>query len=136
MPREDNSISASELEVMRVLWAAGEPLSIAEIREPLADTGWEASTIKTLVARLVKKGELTVQQGKVVNEELKRNVSQKLRNAADSLENSGKEVSAAVMETADDLLGKVEELTAEQRKALKEKLEQMDQENEAPKEEE
>ena len=58
MPREDNSISASELEVMRVLWAAGEPLSIAEIRESLADTGWEASTIKTLVARLVKKGEL------------------------------------------------------------------------------
>lgn len=55
MPREDNSISASELEVMRVLWAAGEPLSIAEIRESLADTGWEASTIKTLVARLVKK---------------------------------------------------------------------------------
>ena len=51
MPREDNSISASELEVMRVLWAAGEPLSIAEIRESLADTGWE-------VARLVKKGEL------------------------------------------------------------------------------
>ena len=58
MPREDNSISASELEVMRVLWAAGEPLSIAEIRESLSDTGWEASTIKTLVARLVKKGEL------------------------------------------------------------------------------
>ena len=58
MPREDNSISASELEVMRVLWAAGEPLSIAEIRESLANTGWEACTIKTLVARLVKKGEL------------------------------------------------------------------------------
>ena len=99
-------------------------------------TAYSFEKAQELVDDLVKKGELTVQQGKVVNEELKRNVSQKLRNAADSLENSGKEVSAAVMETADDLLGKVEELTAEQRKALKEKLEQMDQENEAPKEEE
>lgn len=58
MHREERNISASELEVMRVLWAAGEPLTISDIRASLADTGWEASTIKTLVARLVKKGEV------------------------------------------------------------------------------
>ena len=54
----EKNISAAELEVMRVLWAAGEPLNITEIRAALADTGWEASTIKTLVTRLVRKGEL------------------------------------------------------------------------------
>lgn len=58
MHREERNISASELEVMRVLWAAGEPLTISDIRASLADTGWEASTIKTLVARLVKKEEV------------------------------------------------------------------------------
>ena len=93
-------------------------------------TAYSFEKAQELVDDLVKKGELTVQQGKVVNEELKRNVSQKLRNAADSLENAGKEASATVLETADDLLGKVEEMTAEQRKALKEKLEQMDQDDE------
>lgn len=58
MHREERNISASELEVMRVLWAAGEPLTISDIRASLAETGWEASTIKTLVARLVKKEEV------------------------------------------------------------------------------
>ena len=54
----ERSISPAELEIMRVLWAAGEPLSISEIRASLSQSGWEASTIKTLVARLVKKGDI------------------------------------------------------------------------------
>ena len=54
----EKSISAAELEIMRVLWAAEDPVNITEIRAALADTGWEASTIKTLVSRLVKKGEI------------------------------------------------------------------------------
>ena len=54
----EKSISAAELEIMRVLWAAEGPVNITEIRAALADTGWEASTIKTLVSRLVKKGEI------------------------------------------------------------------------------
>ncbi len=50
-------ISDSELEVMRVLWRAGEPLTTAAIRESLqASIGWEATTIKTLILRLYKKG--------------------------------------------------------------------------------
>ena len=61
----ERSISQAELEVMRVLWAAGEPLSVSEIRAALTDTGWEASTIKTLVTRLVKKGELVQTRRKV-----------------------------------------------------------------------
>ena len=58
MARSENAITPAELEVMRALWAAGEPLSVAELRSALEHTGWDASTIKTLVARLVKKGEL------------------------------------------------------------------------------
>ena len=56
-------ISESELEVMRVLWDAGRPLSITEIRENLqARMGWESTTIKTLVQRLCNKGALAQQK--------------------------------------------------------------------------
>ena len=52
-------ISDSELEVMRVLWRAGNALPVTEIRETLQQSrGWEATTVKTLVSRLVTKGVL------------------------------------------------------------------------------
>ena len=52
-------ISDSELEVMRVLWLAGDALPVTEIRETLQKTrGWEATTVKTLISRLVTKGVL------------------------------------------------------------------------------
>ena len=52
-------ISDSELEVMKLLWRAGEALPVTEIRETLQRTrGWEATTVKTLVSRLVSKGAL------------------------------------------------------------------------------
>lgn len=50
-------ITDSELEVMKLLWASEEPQSITEIREALQESrGWEATTIKTLVSRLLGKG--------------------------------------------------------------------------------
>ncbi len=50
-------ISDSELEVMKLLWRSGGPLSVTEIREALQKSrGWEATTVKTLVARLAAKG--------------------------------------------------------------------------------
>lgn len=50
-------ITEAEAEVMRVLWEAGEELPMAEIRETLErNSDWEASTIKTLLRRLCKKG--------------------------------------------------------------------------------
>jgi BlaI family penicillinase repressor len=50
-------ISASELEVMKLLWRAEDALPVTEIRESLQrQKGWEPATIKTLVARLVGKG--------------------------------------------------------------------------------
>ena len=50
-------ISDSELEVMRVLWRAGNALPVTEIRESLQKSrGWEATTVKTLIPRLVAQG--------------------------------------------------------------------------------
>ena len=52
-----DKISDSELEVMKVLWRAGDALPVTEIRVTLQRTkGWEATTVKTLVSRLVGKG--------------------------------------------------------------------------------
>ena len=59
-------ISDSELEVMRVLWEAGDALPITELRQALhARKGWEATTVKTLVQRLVGKGVLEQEKRKV-----------------------------------------------------------------------
>ncbi|WP_088188940.1 BlaI/MecI/CopY family transcriptional regulator [Desulfosporosinus sp. FKA] len=52
-----SKISESEVEVMRVLWGAGEELPLADIRKTLEKTSkWETSTIKTLLRRLCDKG--------------------------------------------------------------------------------
>jgi BlaI family penicillinase repressor len=58
-------ISDAEWQVMVVVWERG-PLSAAEVADALAsETGWTASTVKTLLHRLVKKEALGYeQQGK------------------------------------------------------------------------
>jgi BlaI family penicillinase repressor len=59
-------ISDSELEVMRVLWRAGDALPVTEIREALQKSrGWEATTVKTLISRLVTKGVLRQEKRQV-----------------------------------------------------------------------
>ena len=59
MNKSVEKITDSELEVMRVLWEAGDALPITEIRRSLQQRkGWEATTIKTLVQRLCAKGVL------------------------------------------------------------------------------
>ena len=66
MEHLSEKISDSELEVMRVLWEAGDALPITEIRQILRDRkGWEATTVKTLVQRLVGKGVLEQEKRKV-----------------------------------------------------------------------
>ena len=50
-------ITASELEVMKLLWRSEDALPVTEIREKLQQSkGWEPATIKTLISRLVSKG--------------------------------------------------------------------------------
>ena len=66
MENLSEKISESELEVMLVLWEAGDALPITEIRQLLQERkGWEATTIKTLVQRLVAKGVLEQEKRKV-----------------------------------------------------------------------
>lgn len=59
-------ISDSELEVMRVLWDAGTPLPIRDIRIALHQRkGWEPTTVKTLVNRLLSKEVLSQEKRNV-----------------------------------------------------------------------
>lgn len=48
-------ISNAELEVMKILWKKGEPVSSAEIRQELQEMNWEKSTVLTLLRRLADK---------------------------------------------------------------------------------
>lgn len=59
-------ISDSELEVMRLLWEAGTPLPISDIRIVLHERkGWEPTTVKTLVNRLLSKEVIAQEKRKV-----------------------------------------------------------------------
>ena len=59
-------ISDSELEVMKLLWEAGDALPITELRTVLQQRrGWEATTVKTRVSRLGAKGALAQEKRKV-----------------------------------------------------------------------
>ena len=56
MPALPN-ISESEWEVIKVIWDAGEPLTAGQIVSALqGQKDWAPRTVKTLLARLVKKG--------------------------------------------------------------------------------
>lgn len=55
----DVRISDAELDVMEALWAAGQPLTAAEVADRVdADRGWTLATVKTMLSRLVTKGAL------------------------------------------------------------------------------
>ena len=55
----DVRISDAELEVMEALWAAGQPLTAAEVAERIGtDRGWSLATVKTMLSRLAVKGAL------------------------------------------------------------------------------
>ena len=55
----DVRISDAELDVMEALWAAGQPLTAAEVAEQIdAGRGWTLATVKTMLSRLVAKGAL------------------------------------------------------------------------------
>ena len=56
----DKRISDAELDLMEVLWAAGEPLTSADVAERLeAHRDWSLATIKTMLSRLAAKGAVT-----------------------------------------------------------------------------
>lgn len=78
----------------------------------LAGVGAVATTAeksKDVVEQLVKKGELTIEQGKVLNEELKHDIKEKLRTPANAKEIS-KDLEKLNKDDLQALKAKIEEL--------------------------
>ncbi len=63
MGAAEERITEAELEVMEVLWDAGEPVTLGQIREVLAERNGE--TVKTLLRRLCTKGAAAREKGRV-----------------------------------------------------------------------
>ncbi|MDD2413658.1 MAG: hypothetical protein PHI94_00630 [Eubacteriaceae bacterium] len=74
-----------------------------------------AEKAQQIVDYCVDKGEITVEQGKVVNEELKRNVKDAVKTTSDKM-------TASIKPKADELMNAMEDMTAEEIKAIKDKL--------------
>ena len=79
----------------------------------MALTGEKA---KALIDMLVEKGQITVEQGKVMNEELKHKVKEKVKENITVVKNA----------SASDLIDNLENLTPEELAALKEKLSRLE----------
>lgn len=69
---------------------------------------------KQMIDEFVKKGELTVEQGKVLNEELKHNIGRKIKESVT--------VNVTVPQSIDDIEKAVGNLTPEELTALKTKI--------------
>ena len=89
----------------------------------LAGIGTAAVTAeksREILDDLVKKGELTVEQGKVLNQELKHNIKSTVKSAADSVKES-----TARKNDQEELKATISKLTPEQLAAVKAQIESM-----------
>lgn len=60
------SIGDAELEIMKVIWKAKEPITSLDIGKEVENKGWKKTTIATFLTRLVEKGALSAEkQGKL-----------------------------------------------------------------------
>lgn len=60
------SIGDAELEIMKVIWKAKDPVTSLDIGKEVEDKGWKKTTIATFLTRLVEKGALSAtKQGKL-----------------------------------------------------------------------
>ena len=60
------SIGEAELEIMKVIWRAKEPITSLDIGKEVEERGWKKTTIATFLTRLVDKGALSAdKQGKL-----------------------------------------------------------------------
>ena len=60
------SIGEAELEIMKVIWKAKDPITSLDIGKEVEDKGWKKTTIATFLTRLVEKGALSAdKQGKL-----------------------------------------------------------------------
>ena len=89
-----------------------------------------AEKSKEILDELVRKGELTVEQGKVLNQELKHNIKSTVKTAADSVKEN-----AARKNEQEELKATISKLTPEQLAAVKAQIESMQAEAAKEKEE-
>lgn len=84
---------------------------------------------------LSKRGEVTVEQGRVLNEELKRNLKENVRENVETVKQSVKDnVRVHVIYPEDDLMNAVDGMDEEQLAALKERIAAREQAKEAAEE--
>lgn len=57
--RAFQSLSESEMEIMKVIWEMATPVTTTQMLEVFAHKGWKAQTMSTFLTRLVEKGVLT-----------------------------------------------------------------------------
>lgn len=62
MSTENINIGEAELEIMKVVWKANEPIGSTAIGRLVEEKGWKRTTIATFLARLVEKGALSAER--------------------------------------------------------------------------
>ena len=107
-----NMVSDAELEILEVLWEAGEALNATQIRTKLNEKkSWERTTVLTLIRRLLDKGVIMQEKKEVYyyNPVLKREeyIRQETRSFVDKFfSGSSKNLAAALV--SDEQLTKEE----------------------------
>lgn len=56
------SLSDSEMEIMKVIWELAGPVTTSQLLELFAHKGWKVQTLSTFLARLVEKGVLRAEK--------------------------------------------------------------------------
>ena len=56
MSNTKQTITGSEYEIMKILWANGGKMTVAQVTTKLSDNDWTATTVSTFLQRLLKKG--------------------------------------------------------------------------------
>ena len=56
------SIGDAELEIMKVIWKANEPVTSLDIGKEVEDKGWKKTTIATFLTRLSEKGAIKAEK--------------------------------------------------------------------------
>lgn len=59
MNNKNINIGESELEIMKVLWEAGQPVNTQYINKAVEHKNWKRTTVSTFLTRLVEKGALS-----------------------------------------------------------------------------
>ena len=62
MSTKNINIGEAELEIMKVVWKAGEPIGSAAIGKAVESRGWKRTTIATFLVHLVDKGALNAEK--------------------------------------------------------------------------